>query len=119
MPVDRARRFSLPGIHDLNKDQDEALALADEVGAVGAPDGDPGAGVEHHSGPAVLQRHRIDFMAEPASYVPGEITYRGRAMRFDRATIFRELPDLEISGERDRLVSGFINGIKRMQCAWD
>ena len=27
MPVDRARRFSLPGIHDLNKDQDEALAL--------------------------------------------------------------------------------------------
>ncbi len=27
MPVDRARRFSLPGIHDLNKDQDAALAL--------------------------------------------------------------------------------------------
>ena len=27
MPVDRARRFRLPGIHDLNKDQDEALAL--------------------------------------------------------------------------------------------
>lgn len=27
MPVDRTRRFSLPGIHDLNKDQDEALAL--------------------------------------------------------------------------------------------
>ena len=27
MPVDRARRFTLPGIHDLNKDQDEALAL--------------------------------------------------------------------------------------------
>lgn len=27
MPVDRSRRFSLPGIHDLNKDQDEALAL--------------------------------------------------------------------------------------------
>ena len=27
MPVDRARWFSLPGIHDLNKDQDEALAL--------------------------------------------------------------------------------------------
>ncbi len=27
MPVDRTRRFSLPGIHDLNKDQDEALSL--------------------------------------------------------------------------------------------
>lgn len=26
MPVDRTRRFNLPGIHDLNKDQDEALA---------------------------------------------------------------------------------------------
>jgi cytochrome P450 len=30
--------------------------------------------------------------------------------------IFRELPDLEITGEPDRLVSGFINGIKRMPC---
>ncbi len=27
MPPDRARRFTLPGIQDLNKDQDEALAL--------------------------------------------------------------------------------------------
>lgn len=27
MSVDRSRRFTLPGIHDLNKDQDEALAL--------------------------------------------------------------------------------------------
>lgn len=27
MPVDRTRRFNLPGIQDLNKDQDEALAL--------------------------------------------------------------------------------------------
>ena len=30
MPCDRTRRFSLPGIHDLNKDQDEALALPEE-----------------------------------------------------------------------------------------
>jgi cytochrome P450 len=30
--------------------------------------------------------------------------------------IFRQLPDLEITGEPDRLVSGFINGIKRMPC---
>jgi DNA helicase II / ATP-dependent DNA helicase PcrA len=27
MPSDRTRRFTLPGIHELNKDQDEALAL--------------------------------------------------------------------------------------------
>lgn len=27
MPADRTRRFTLPGIHELNKDQDEALAL--------------------------------------------------------------------------------------------
>jgi superfamily I DNA/RNA helicase len=27
MPIDRTRRFSLPGINDLNKDQDEALSL--------------------------------------------------------------------------------------------
>ena len=27
--------------------------------------------------------------------------------------------DTEIPGEPDRLVSGFINGIKRLQCAWD
>ena len=26
MPVDRTRQFTLPGIHELNKDQDEALA---------------------------------------------------------------------------------------------
>ncbi|KJS30246.1 MAG: hypothetical protein VR64_16115 [Desulfatitalea sp. BRH_c12] len=28
MPIDRTRQFTLPGIHELNKDQDEALALA-------------------------------------------------------------------------------------------
>ena len=33
---------------------------------------------------------------------------------FDR--IFRRLPDLEITGEPERLVSNFINGIKRMPC---
>ncbi|MGH9000654.1 MAG: hypothetical protein ACRDY7_14845, partial [Acidimicrobiia bacterium] len=30
--------------------------------------------------------------------------------------IFRGLPDLEITGAPDRLVSSFINGIKRMPC---
>ncbi len=33
--------------------------------------------------------------------------------------IFTQIPRLEISGEPDRLVSGFINGIKRMPCTLD
>ena len=32
--------------------------------------------------------------------------------------IFRQLPNLEIIGEPDRLLSAFINGIKRMPCSW-
>ena len=32
--------------------------------------------------------------------------------------IFRWLPDLEITSEPDRLLSPFINGIKRMRCAF-
>ena len=32
--------------------------------------------------------------------------------------IFRQLPNLEVTGEPDRLASAFINGIKRMPCAW-
>jgi cytochrome P450 len=32
--------------------------------------------------------------------------------------IFTGLPDIEITGEPDRLVSGFINGVKRMPCAF-
>ncbi len=32
--------------------------------------------------------------------------------------IFRQLPDLHITGEPDRLQSAFINGIKRMPCAF-
>jgi cytochrome P450 len=32
--------------------------------------------------------------------------------------IFTQLPDLQITGEPDRLVSGFINGIKRMPCSF-
>jgi len=30
--------------------------------------------------------------------------------------LFRRLPDLRITGEPTRLLSGFINGIKRMPC---
>ncbi len=32
--------------------------------------------------------------------------------------IFQQLPNLEITGEPDRLLSAFINGIKRMPCSW-
>jgi hypothetical protein len=32
--------------------------------------------------------------------------------------IFDRLPDLEITGEPERLRSNFINGIKRMPCAF-
>ena len=32
--------------------------------------------------------------------------------------IFRRLPDLQITGEPDRLISYFINGIKRMPCSF-
>src|SRR5204863_6429082 len=32
--------------------------------------------------------------------------------------IFRRLPDLEITAERDRLISYFINGFKRMLCSF-
>ncbi len=39
------------------------------------------------------------------------------AVMFD--TIRQRLPSLRITGEPDYLQSGFINGIKRMQCAWD
>ena len=56
-----------------------------------------GAGGPHFCLGANLARREIQFM-------------------FDE--IFRELPGLEITGEPDRLVSAFINGVKRMPCAW-
>ena len=33
--------------------------------------------------------------------------------------IRRRLPSMRITGEPDYLQSAFINGIKRMPCAWD
>jgi hypothetical protein len=40
-----------------------------------------------------LGRQRVEYMAEPASFVPGDINYGGQRVGFDRATIFRDLPD--------------------------
>jgi cytochrome P450 len=42
---------------------------------------------------------------------------REMTVMFD--TIRTRVPSLRITGEPDYLQSGFINGIKRMQCAWD
>ena len=42
---------------------------------------------------------------------------REMSVMFD--TIRTRVPSLRITGEPDYLQSGFINGIKRMQCAWD
>jgi len=55
MPVDRARKFSLPGIHELNKDQDEALALPVEGQHLIV--GGPGTG---KSVVALLRAHRLN-----------------------------------------------------------
>ena len=32
--------------------------------------------------------------------------------------LFRRMPDIEVTGEPDYLMSGFIHGIKRMPCTW-
>ena len=42
---------------------------------------------------------------------------REMTVMFD--TIRERVPSLRITGEPDYLQSGFINGIKRLQCAWD
>ena len=42
---------------------------------------------------AELGRQKVEYMAEPASFVPADINYKGRRVGFDRATIFRDLPD--------------------------
>lgn len=41
---------------------------------------------------ANLDRHLIEYMAEPGSFVPADIQYKGRRVGFDRATIFRDIP---------------------------
>jgi cytochrome P450 len=41
-----------------------------------------------------------------------------REIRIMFEELFRRMPDLEISGEPDYLMSSFIHGIKRMPCTW-
>jgi cytochrome P450 len=71
--------------------------------------------------------HRFDVTRTPNEHVgfggPGphfclgaNLARREIRVLFDR--ILRRLPDLEITGAPDRLQSNFINGIKRMPCAF-
>jgi hypothetical protein len=65
---------------------------------------------------ADLSRHLVEYMAEPASFVPGDIQYHGRRVGFDRATIFRDLPsDLVSSRSESRYVPAFafIKGLRQ------
>jgi hypothetical protein len=39
-----------------------------------------------------LRKHALEFMPEPAAFVPGDIQYHGARRGFDRATIFRDIP---------------------------
>ena len=41
-----------------------------------------------------------------------------REIRVMFREILHRLPDLEVTGEPERLLSNFINGIKRMPCRW-
>jgi len=71
--------------------------------------------------------HRFDLGRTPNEHVgfggPGphfclgaNLARREIAVMFRE--IFRRLPDLQVTGEPDRLVSYFINGIKRMPCSF-
>jgi len=42
--------------------------------------------------PRDLAKQQVEYMGEPASFVPGDIQYKGKRVGFDRATTFRELP---------------------------
>ena len=71
--------------------------------------------------------HRFDLARRPNEHVgcggPGPHYCLGanlarREIRVMFREIFERLPDLEITGPPDRLRSNFINGIKRMPCAF-
>lgn len=65
-----------------------------------------------------LQPVQIGFGAGGPHFCLGaNLARRELTVMFD--TIRRRLPSLRITGEPDYLQSAFINGIKRMPCAWD
>lgn len=65
-----------------------------------------------------LQPQHVGFGAGGPHFCLGaNLARREIAVMFDE--IRRRMPTLRISGEPDYLQSGFINGIKRLPCAWD
>jgi len=65
-----------------------------------------------------LQPAQVGFGAGGPHFCLGaNLARREMTVMFDE--IQRRLPSLRVVGEPDYLQSNFINGIKRMQCAWD
>ena len=64
-----------------------------------------------------LQPAQVGFGAGGPHFCLGaNLARRQIAVAFDE--IRRRLPDLHVTGEPDYLQSNFINGIKRLPCAW-
>ncbi len=64
------------------------------------------------------QPAQIGFGAGGPHFCLGaNLARREMTVMFDE--IHRRLPSMRITGEPDYLQSAFINGIKRMPCAWD
>ena len=85
MSVDRTRRFSLPGIHELNKDQDEALALPVEGQHLIV--GGPGTG---KSVVALLRARRLN----EAKRTYGTLVYNQLLHHSNRHLFGSDKPDL-------------------------
>ena len=65
-----------------------------------------------------MQPAQVGFGAGGPHFCLGaNLARREMTVMFDE--ISRRLPSLRIVGEPDYLQSAFINGIKRMPCAWD
>ena len=65
-----------------------------------------------------LQPQQVGFGAGGPHFCLGaNLARREMTVMFDE--LRRRVPAMRISGEPDYLLSGFINGIKRMECRWD
>jgi cytochrome P450 len=65
-----------------------------------------------------LQPQQVGFGAGGPHFCLGaNLARREMTVMFDE--LRRRLPSMRITGEPDYLQSGFINGIKRMECRWD
>ncbi len=91
MPIDRTRKFSLPGIHELNKDQDEALALPLEGQHLII--GGPGTG---KSVVALLRARRL----KETSKVYGTLVYNQLLRQSNRHLFGRDKPFAAMTWDR-------------------